>query len=194
MPGTPIKLVRFESSLPKPPIAGRYKYFAPGWRLALVGHFRGETVCYETAGGTTIAPHAISAAMIPLPYRWAHAIRRQRRKNTIFVVQSERDCLSLSQCRVAGICGPAGRWLAAWNPLLAAGTVAVLTGRDRQGQEWALQVAKTVSPSARTRIVTLPAEGPHVFTRWVLMLRLPCKDFRDIMDCYVKQAQDFKHP
>lgn len=195
MPGTPLKIVRFESSLPKPPTAGRFKYFAPGWRLALVGHFQNGAVNYTTSDGIAIDPERITATMLPQPYRWQqHCVRRQKRGNTIFVTRSERDCLSLFRCRIASTTGPAGRWLREWNHLLAAGTVCVLAGRDQPGQEWALQVAGMVAPVARTRIVTLPAEGPNVVTRWALLNRLPCRVLRDVLDSQLMSAPDFGHP
>lgn len=90
---------------------------------------------------------------------------------TIYIVEGEKDVLTLEKLGFAATCnaGGAGKWLRPYSQQLAGADVVVVPDNDTPGRIHAEQVARSLDGiAARTRVVALPCLPPKGdVTDWV---------------------------
>ena len=90
-----------------------------------------------------------------------------QRHETIFIVEGEKDCLTLKSLSLTATCnsGGAGKWLPQYSETLKGADVVVIPDRDAVGMSHALMVASDLNGTAAS--VKMLSLDRHDVTEWI---------------------------
>ena len=99
-----------------------------------------------------------------VPFHLPQALAAIARGDPLYIVEGEKDVLTLEQWGCAATCnvGGAGKWTQAYSALLAGAAVVILPDHDAVGLAHATQVARAFAPHALSiKVVPLPGLPDH---------------------------------
>lgn len=95
----------------------------------------------------------------PVPFRLPELLKAVALKKPIFIVEGEKDVLTLDEHGLIATCnaGGAGKWSAGFAEYFAQADVVIIPDNDKPGKEHAEDIARSlIGKAARIRVLALP--------------------------------------